>query len=72
MKMDFNTGGTWCRVGQHYSKFKKRKNYLIEISGQNKSEACKPEEAVKITNGFLRMEIFNLAGNSNQLKKIEL
>ena len=36
-----------------------------QISGQNKSEACKPEELVKITNVFLRMEIFALAGNSN-------
>ena len=36
-----------------------------QISGKNKSEACKPEELVKITNGFLRMKIFALAGNSN-------
>ena len=36
-----------------------------QISGQNKSKACKPEELVKMTNSFLRMEIFAMAGNSN-------
>ena len=41
------------------------KTKSLQISGQNKSEACKPEELVKITNGSLIMEIFALAGNSN-------
>ena len=69
-----------CILWEHCSKFKKKRitwslsdcssPCLIltkspQISGQNKSEACKPEELVKITNGFLRMEIFALAGNSN-------
>ena len=29
------------------------------------SGGCEPEGLVKITNGFWRMEVFDLAGNSN-------
>ena len=34
-------------------------------TGGGWGRACKPEELVKITYGFLREEIFALVGNSN-------
>ena len=44
-----------------------------QIYGQNKSEACKPEELVKITsNGFFENGDFCYGGKFKLVKKFEL
>ena len=41
--------------------------YFDQISGQNKSEACKPEELVKMTNGFFENKDYILLWREIQI-----
>ena len=46
--------------------------YFDQISGQNKSEACKPEELVKMTNGFFENKDYYFGVKFKLVKKFEL